>query len=86
MRSNPISNPSGASNLDPKNRRLLTIWTIVIATLKILAINIYLICFTNSALSNSLNFKLIIGADFILISTVLIRITKFYFPIANRKR
>jgi hypothetical protein len=86
MSSIPNSNLNGASNLDPKNRRLLTIWTIAIATLKIITINVYLICFTDSALSNSMNLKLIIGADFILISTVLIRIAKFYFPINSRKR
>ncbi|MDB5130845.1 MAG: hypothetical protein JWR02_594 [Mucilaginibacter sp.] len=68
------------SNLDSQNRRLITIWIIVIATIKLLVINVYLLFCSNFLLLNSLGVKILLSTDSLLIGTIIARVIKYYFP------
>lgn len=72
-------------HLDPKIRRGITIWIIVITTAQLIAINIFLILSPNSLLNSALGIKISVSAISVLIGTILIRVTRYYFPLSNNK-
>ena len=79
--SNSPENPSkDFLNLDPRTRRLITIWIIVIATLKLVVINIYLLFCPNALLINSIELKILLSTDSVLIGAILTRVVRYYFP------
>lgn len=81
--SRPRKEPSNeVSNSDPGNRRLLTIWIIVITSLKILT-SLSLLFILNSSQIGSDGFKIFLGADSVLVGTIVLRVIKYYFPVPN---
>jgi len=72
-------------NLDPKIRRWITIWIIVIATSQLIAINISLILSPNFLSESAVGIKILASANSVLIGTILIRVTRYYFPLSDSK-
>ncbi len=75
--------PKESPSIDPQSRKLITVWIISITTLKLLA-SISLLFVVKPAQVDSGEFKLFISADSLLIGTIVIRVTKYYFPIPNQ--
>jgi hypothetical protein len=64
----------GHSNIEPKSRKLLTVWIVVIVTIKILATYTYFILYP------SIGLKILLTPDSLIIGPVLIIVIRYYFP------
>lgn len=71
-------------NQDSKIRIRIALWIFVICTIQFFTINFILLFFPGSFSTNSVELKILVGANSALLSTVLFKVVRYYFPSAKR--
>jgi len=72
--------PRDFQEQDSKIRLRMAFWIITICTIQYLTINITLLFFPGAFSSNSIELKILLGANSGWLSTILYRVIRYYFP------
>ena len=66
--------------LEGRNRRMVTVWIISIATFKLFVVDISLFLLRKTLGINPTDLKIFIGTDTLLVGVILRIMVKYYFP------